>query len=148
MKPGQTERGTIAGGISVLMIFLTLCTAIYSLLSLMTAQNSLSLNLKNRDASIDYYTADKLAVVKISDIASAKARGEEIDSGNGPIPVSYDPATETASFTVPIDRYRNLDVSVSFPGGGPLVINRYCVTNSLDWEEQASGKLTVITGFD
>jgi len=148
MKPGSTERGTIAGGISVLMIFLTLCTAIYSLLSLMTAQNSLSLNLKNRDAAIDYYTADKLAIVKISELASAKARGENLASAHGSFPVSYDPVTETASFTVPIDIYRDLDVSVSFPESGQLTIKRYCVTNSLDWEEQASGKLTVITGFD
>jgi len=147
MKPGQIERGTIAGGISVLMIFLTLCTAIYSLLSLMTAQNSLSLNLKNRDAAIDYYTADKLAVVKISELASAKARGEEITSGYGNLSVSYGPSIETASFSVPIDKYRNLDVSVSFPGNNHFVISRYCVTNSLDWEEQTSGKITVLTEF-
>jgi len=149
MNPLHTERGTIAGGISVLMIFLTLCTAIYSLLSLLTAQNELSLNLKNRDAAIDYYAADKLAATALSELASAKVRGGTIASESVTFPVSYDPATETASFIVPIDTYRNLDVSIAFNGsGGYFVINRYCVTNSLDWQEQASGNITVITEFE
>ena len=149
MKPGSTERGTIAGGISVLMIFLTLCTAIYSLLSLLTANNELSLNMKNRDAATDYYAADKLAVMEISQLASAKARGDSDITGSGAVPVAYDASTSTASFIVPIDKYRNLDVSISFPdSSGKYQINRYCVVNSLDWQEQANKKVTVLMDFD
>ena len=189
-----TQRGTIAGGISVLMIFLTLCIAIYGLLSLLTAENELSLNMKNREAATDYYAADALAASIISDLASAIARGEAIASEARTLPIVYDSETGTASFIVPIDRYRDLDVSISLPltviapvttsdttsittsittsttnsttivmtpttvpvttpatipsNGGHIVIDRYCVVSNLDWQDQARGKLTVITGFE
>ena len=149
MKTVQKERGTIAGGISILMIFLTLCIAIYSLLSLLTAQNELSLNKKNRDAAADYYTADASAAITLSEIATEKTYGEVISSQIGTIPISYDATTDTASFIVPIDKYRNLNVSITFlESSGDYNVNNYCVVNSLDWYEQAQGAITVITEFE
>jgi len=131
------------------MIFLTLCIAIYSLLSLLAAENELSLNLKNRDASIEFYAADAAAAIIISEIASMKARGEDPALATGDVNVDYDPATHTVSFIVPIDTYRNLDISFSFPDSGShFTMNRYSVVNSLDWQEQARGRITVITEFD
>ena len=148
MQDIKTERGTIAGGISVLMIFLTLCITIYGLLALITAESELSLNLRNRDAAADYYAADALAVIIISELASADERVEVSVSETGDIPILYDPETDAASFTLPIDKYRNLDVSVSFPdGGNRYVIGRYIVVSSLDWQEQAGGNIAVITEF-
>ena len=148
MQDVKTERGTVAGGISVLMIFLTLCITIYGLLALITAESELSLNLRNRDAAADYYAADALAVVIISELASAEDRGEISVSETGDIPILHDPGTRGASFTVPIDKYRNLDVSVSFSGGDShYVIDRYTVVSSLDWQEQAKGNIAVITEF-
>jgi len=149
MESFQVERGTVAGGISVLMVFLTLCVAIYSLLSLLIAENELSLNQKNRDATIDYYTADALATITISNLASAKARDEVTPSEDDPFPISYSPTSGTASFSVPIDKFRRLDVSITFQGNsGKFVTNRYCVVNNLDWQEQAHGKIIVITEFE
>ena len=149
MENLKLERGTIAGGVSVLMIFLTLCIAIYGLLSLLTAENELSLNQKNRDAAESYYAADAQAATILSELASAESRDGITVSADGTVPIRYDSATNTAVFAVSIDRYRNLDVSVSFSSrsGSKYIINRYCVTNSLDWQEQAGGGITVITEF-
>lgn len=150
METLKTERGTIAGGISVLMIFLTLCVAIYSLLSLLTAENELSLNQKNRDAARDYYAADALAVAVISEVVSSETRSGMRVSIIGQIPIAYDTETDTAGFVVPIDKFRNLDVSLAFRDDDSYEyeVIKYRVTNSLDWQEQARGKMTVLTEFD
>jgi len=149
MEAIRGERGVIAGGVSVLMIFLTMSVAIYGLLSLLTAENELALNQKNRDATTAYYSADAIAAKMISELASARVRGESIGTEDDVIPVSYDFSAGIASFIVPIDTYRNLDVSISFPESRELfVIERYSVVNSLDWQEQIVRNITVITVFD
>ena len=149
METVKTERGTIAGGISVLMIFMTLCIAIYGLLALMTAENELSLNLKNRDAAADYYAADALAVTVISEIADAIAESGTPVPTVGTIHIQYGADSNTASFSVPIDEYRNLDVLISFAeNGNSIWIDRYRVANSLDWQKQAEETITVITEFE
>ena len=149
METSEWERGTIAGGISVLMVFLTLCITIYGLLSLLAAENELSLNRKNRDAIASYYAADALAAEILSELASAETKGDLAVSADGAVPIHYDAGAGTASFAVPIDQYRDLDVSVSFPsGGGDFVINRYAVVNGFLWQEHTDSRIQVITEFE
>jgi len=145
----KTERGTIAGGISVLMIFLTLCIVIYGLISLLTARNELSLNLKNREAATNYFTADMRAVTIISELTSMQERSEVSDIRVNDISLIYDSTTDTAYFVVPVDQYRNLDVSVTFiDEGSQFVLNRYRVVNNLNWQDQIDSKITVLTEFE
>jgi len=145
----KTERRMVVGGLSVLMIFLTMSIAIYGLLSLMTAENELSLNLRNREAATAFYSADAKAAAVISEIASARIRGGNVDSDIATLSVTYDSDTDSAKFIVPIDRYRDLDVIISFSADGSLfVIDSYRVVNNIDWHQQAESGLTVITEFN
>ena len=142
----KAERGTIAGGISVVMIFMTLCIAIYCLLSFMTAENELLLNKKNRDAMVDYYAADAIANKMISGLAAAVIEGNTADLENEGGVLEYDRDTGVATIIISIDMYRNLDISLSFKDdNGEMAINRYVVTSSLDWQKQREKTVTVIS---
>ena len=145
----KTERRMVVGGLSVLMIFLTMSIAIYGLLSLMTAENELLLNLRNREAATAFYSADAKAAAVISELASARIQREKVDSDIAADSVIYDSVTDSARFVIPIDRYRDLNVSISFSADGSLfVIDSYRVVNNIDWHQQAESGLTVITEFD
>ena len=149
METFNTERGIVAGGISVLMVFITVCIAIYGLLSLLAARNELSLNLKNRDAAVNYYKADARAETIIFELVSVQERGGAFISESDSITVIHSLTGDTATFAVPIDQYRNLDVSIAFSTfNDRFVINRYRVVNSLDWHNQVDSKITVLTKFD
>jgi len=149
MITAKTERGMIVGGISVLMVFLTMSIAIYSLLSLLTAENELMLNQKNRDATTTYYRADAKAVQLISEISSMRTRNGSIDSEINSIPILYNSDEDRVMFNVPIDTFRNLDISILFlDDGSSHYIERYRVISSMDWEEMARRNLTVITEFE
>jgi len=145
----KTERRMVVGGLSVLMIFLTMSIAIYGLLSLMTAENELLLNLRNREAATAFYSADAKAAAVISELASARIQSEKVDSDIAADSVIYDSVADNAKFVVPIDRYRDLNVSISFSADGSLfVIDSYRVVNNIDWHQQAESGLTVITEFE
>jgi len=145
----RTERGIIVGGVSVLMIFLSISVAIYGLLSLLTTENELSLNLRNRDATIAYYRADAIVAEVISELASTSARSEDLPKEVQAIPVTYDITTSIATFTVPVDDFRNLDVSISFSNDGShFEINSYRLASSMSWHEEARRGIIVLTEFD
>jgi len=64
------------------------------------------------------------------------------------IDVLYDDEAFTASFSVPVDGFRELAVVVSFPDGGAAVrIDRYSVVSSLNWQEHTEGGINVIVEF-
>jgi len=112
----------------------------------MTAESELSLNRKNRDATVDYYVADATAVKIISQLALAVLDGNpaEITVEGGE--VVYNNETGVATFVIPIDMYRNLDISLSFMDDkGKMAINRYRVVSSLDWQKQRVQTITVLS---
>ena len=150
MQTMRFERGTIAGGISILMIFLTLCITVYGLLSLLTARSEKSLNEKNRAATEEYYAADSSSLILVSEIISARLK-DDISSflvDRETPQILYESTTDTASFLMPIDAYRNLYVSVTFTDDDEYIVNNYNVTNNLEWWEQIEDKLDLITVFN
>ena len=129
-----------------MMIFLTMCIAIYSLLSYITAENELSLNKKNRIATVDYYAADAIATKIISELAVDVSEDNTQALENKLGTFEYDKLTGIVSMIIPIDLYRNLDVSLSFADNdGRMTINRYKVVSSIDWAKQIEKKINVIS---
>lgn len=143
----KTEQGTVAGGTSIIIIFITISIAIYGLLAVYVARNELELNRKNRDAAVDYYAADAAAAKILFEISAARFGRSDIYEIDG-VSILYDEMTSAASFVISIDEFRELNVSVSFPqNGGFMEIVLYRVTSSQNWHEQTEKKINVITDF-
>lgn len=118
------KSGGVSGAVSLVMIFCVLCLAVFSVLTLATADREARLSeIMARNAE-EYYQADYNATV----IAAALSRG-------GPLPAGVDVAWDgdTASFRLPMGDSLGLDVAISIRGGSYEIL-RWQTVYTGSWE--------------
>lgn len=118
------RSGGVSGAVSLVMIFCVMCLAVFSVLTLATADREARLSEMAARHAAEYYRADRDATV----IAAALKNG-------GPLPAGVDIAWEgdTASFRLPAGDSLGLDVAVSVRGGG-FEILRWQMLYTGSWE--------------
>lgn len=126
MAEKQNKYSSGIGGSLVLIIFIVLTITVFSVLTLVSAENELRTVERAIKASEDYYAAEKQAALKcgeLEDAVSGLTGQEEISAAllSAGAAVSADDEGITASFTVEIDNVRRL-VTVMRPESGTLVI--------------------------
>lgn len=104
------NSGGVSGAVSLVMIFCVMCLAVFSVLTLATADRERKLSEMTARNAEEYYRADYHATV----IAAALQNGNPIPSD-----VDVDIAWEgdTASFRLPVGDSLGLDVAISVHDG-------------------------------
>ena len=119
------RSGGVSGAVSLVMIFCVLCLAVFSVLTLATADREAKLSEMTARNAAEYYRADYTATA----IAAAL-------SGGGPLPADVDVAWDgdTASFRLPIGESLGLDVALSVHGDGSYEVLRWQTVYTGSWE--------------
>ena len=120
------RSGSVSGAVSLVMIFCVLCLAVFSVLTLATADRESKLSEMTARSAEKYYRADHDATV----IAAALRNGE-------PIPADIDVEVvwdgDTASFRLPVSDSLGLDVALSVHGGACEIL-RWQTVYTGSWE--------------
>ena len=122
------KSGGVSGAVSLVMIFCVLCLAVFSVLTLATADREARLSEMTARSAADYYRADHDATV----VAAALRNGTssslpaELDAD-----ITWD--GDTASFLLPVGDSLGLDVAVSVHGGACEIL-RWQMVYTGDWE--------------
>ena len=118
------RSGGVSGAVSLVMIFCVLCLAVFSVLTLATADRESKLSEMAAKSAAEYYQADYEATV----IAAALGSG-------GPLPADVEVAWDgdTASFRLPMGDSLGLDVAISVHGGSYEVL-RWQTVYTGSWE--------------
>lgn len=120
------KSGGVSGAVSLVMIFCVMCLAVFSVLTLATADRESRLSEMTARNAAEYYRADYDATV----IAAALTNGS-------PLPADLDVDIvwngDTASFLLPVGDSLGLDVAVSVQGGACEVL-RWRTVYTGSWE--------------
>lgn len=109
------KSGGVSGAVSIVTIFCVLCLAVFSVLTLATADRERKLTEMAAKNAQDYYRADYDA----TRIAAALQRGAPLPDDLD-IDIAWD--GDTASFLLPMGDSLGLDVAVSVQEGGCRVL--------------------------
>ena len=118
------RSGGVSGAVSLVMIFCVLCLAVFSVLTLATADREAKLSEMSARSAAEYYQADHDATV----IAAALKNGD-------PLPVDVDIVRDggTASFLLPMGESLGLDVALSVHDGACEIL-RWQTVYTGGWE--------------
>ena len=116
------RSGGVSGAVSLVMIFCTLCLAIFSVLTQATAEREFRLSEMTERNAEEYYRADHDATVIVAALRSGTDPGVDIDWDG-----------DTASFLLPIGESLGLDVAVSVRGGTCEIL-RWQTVYTGSWE--------------
>ena len=118
------RSGGVSGAVSLVMIFCVLCLAVFSVLTLATADREAKLSEMTARNAAEYYQADYAATA----IAAALSKG-------GPLPADVDVVWDgnTASFRLPMGESLGLDVAISVRGGSYEIL-RWQTVYTGSWE--------------
>ena len=116
------RSGSVSGAVSLVMIFCVMCLAVFSVLTLATADRESKLSGMTAENAEDYYKADYEATV----IAAALRGGMDPD-----MEIDWD--GETASFLLPVGDHLGLDVALRVHGGSCEIL-RWQTVYTGDWE--------------
>ncbi len=113
------------GSSTAIMIFVALCLAVISTLSIIQANNSMELAKKNAESVRNYYIADSLATeviecLLIGQPANIRYNNYKIEGNN------------YISYSVNVDSQRQLNV-VLRESDGKIIIEKWQVSNSTQW---------------
>lgn len=117
MKQQRDQHGIGVGSACILLVFIVLALTVFSVLTLVTAQNELSVAEKSAELSAAYYTAERTAVIKANDIKKAATSSEtDIQAAVETLgaTVYEDDFGYTFSFSEEIDSNRVLSVEMRF----------------------------------
>ena len=116
--------GGVSGAVSLVMIFCVLCLAVFSVLTLATADRERKLSEMTARSAAEYYRADYDATV----IAAALGKGN-------PLPADVEIVREgdTVSFLLPVGDSLGLEVVLAVRGGG-YEIRRWQTVYTGSWE--------------
>lgn len=117
------KSGGVSGAVSLVMIFCVLCLAVFSVLTLATADRESRLSEMTARSAAEYYQADHDATV----IAAALCSGGQLPAG---VDVAWD--GDTASFCLPVGDSLGLDVAISVHGGACEIL-RWQTVYTGDW---------------
>lgn len=143
--PFKNSRGTGAGGVSILMVFVILCLVIFSALSLVSAQADLRLSTNTRNGVESYYKADANAAAVIAkidaairtsggDAAKLRAACQKIQGVT--MVLGGQSGSLHILFTVPMDEGRELFVGLgptAGQSGKTYEITSYRVVDTSEW---------------
>ena len=126
MAEKQNKYSSVIGGSLILIIFIVLTITVFSVLTLVSAENELGTMEKAVKASEDYYAAEKEAALMCAELENAVSgltEPQEISAvlSLAGAEVSTDDEGITVSFTVDVDGIRRLE-TVMRPENGALVI--------------------------
>ena len=120
------KSGGVSGAVSLVMIFCVLCLAVFSVLTLATADREARLSEMTARSAAEYFSADYDATL----IAAALQNG-------APLPVDLDVdivwTGDTASFLLPVGDSLGLDVAVSVHDGTCEIL-RWRTVYTGSWE--------------
>lgn len=125
------RSGTGLGAASLALIFSVLCLAVFSLLTLSTAERNRALTLKRVEALTAFYAADNAAVELAASLREAAAQGG-IPARVGEVEISDD-GQGVYSYSCRIDGRRVLAVSLKLTDGALEI---------LSWQETDTGSWT------
>ena len=124
--------GGVSGAVSLVMIFCVLCLAVFSVLTLATADRERNLAELTARSAAEYYAADCQAVEIVASLrdgytvpADVEIRHTSSEHPDGPV--------EEAEFSVPINDDLALDVAVRLRGGTCEIL-RWQTTSTGEWE--------------
>lgn len=134
------RSGGVSGAVSLVMIFCVLCLAVFSVLTLATADREARLSEMTAQSAADYYAADTLAV----SIVAALRDGLPLPADAAELEVVHvlseysDGAEETASFSLPAGENQSLNVEVLLrdKGGKTCKILRWQTEYTGSWETE------------
>ena len=126
MAEKQNKYSSGIGGSLILIIFIVLTITVFSVLTLVSAENELGTTEKAVQANEDYYAAEKEAALRCGELETAIAGLSELQEISAALSLSgADVSTDEdgirVSFTVEIDDIRQLE-TVLKPENGTLVI--------------------------
>ena len=120
------RSGGVSGAVSLVMIFCILCLAIFSVLTLATADREFRLSEMTARNTAEYYRADHDATV----IAAALRSGSPLPAGID-VEIAWD--GDRASFRLPVGDTLELDVVLSVRGGACEIL-RWQTVYAGSWE--------------
>ncbi len=123
--------GGVSGAVSLVMIFCVLCLAVFSVLTVATADREAKLSEMTAKNAADYYAADCQAV----EIVAALQGG-----GTLPADVEITRTGDTAVFSLPVGENQALNVEVLLGGqdGNACKILRWQTEYTGTWETDDS----------
>ena len=122
------KSGGVSGAVSLVMIFCVLCLAVFSVLTLATADRESKLSEMTARNAAEYYQADYNATI----IAAALKNGRPLPAGLD-VDITWDGSGETASFLLPAGDSLGLDVAISLRGGECEIL-RWQTVYTGSWE--------------
>ena len=126
MAEKQNKYSSGIGGSLILIIFIVLTITVFSVLTLVSAENELGTTERSVKASEDYYAAEKEAAIRCGELESAISGLTDQDEISAALSlaganVSTDYEGIKVSFTVDMDDIRQLE-TVLRPENGSLVV--------------------------
>ena len=131
----KASFGTSMGVSSIIAILVILVLVVFSSLSITTSKADLTLSQKSSDGIKAYYDADAAAEDMVAEVTAAIAAGSDWRaelSQNGYNILSV-AGGDLISYTVSIDRNRNLNVELLADSGGRLTRELWQVVPAKEW---------------
>ena len=129
--------GGVSGAVSLVMIFCVLCLAVFSVLTLATADRERNLAELTARSAAEYYAADCRAVQIVAALQEGDTVPSDVEAANRLL-AKYPDGTmvREAEFTVPINDDLALDVAVRLEGqqGDAWEILRWQTVYTGEWE--------------
>ena len=122
------KSGGVSGAVSLVMIFCVMCLAVFSVLTLATADRESKLSEMTARNAADYYQADYNATL----IAAALKNGDPLPAGLD-VDITWDNRSGTASFFLPAGDSQGLDVAISLRGDTYEIL-RWQMVYTGSWE--------------
>jgi len=131
----QRKASSGIGGSLILIIFIVLTITVFSVLTLVSAQNELGTVNRSAEISKNYYSAEKQAAEKCGELKNAlSGLTENADIVTAAVSLgvsaSEDETGITMSFSVDIDENRSLDTSLRAEQGDLNIISCEIVSKS------------------
>lgn len=133
------RRGTSSGigGSLILIIFIVLTITVFSVLTLVSAQNELGTVNKSAINTKEYYTAEKAAAEKCGELNKALTElSDSQEAVSAAVSMgAFASATEDGvliTFTVDIDEHRALETSLNLKEGNLETVSKKIVSNGDD----------------
>ena len=123
------KSGGVSGAVSLVMIFCVMCLAVFSVLTLATADREAKLSKITARSAQEYYRADRDATAIIAALRAGSSIPADLDAD-----ITWD--GDTASFLLPIGDSQGLDVAVSVRGGTCEIL-RWQMVYTGSWEPDA-----------
>ncbi len=133
------KGGHVSGIVSLVLIFCVLCIAIFSTMTLLTADRERQLSDLSATRMAEYYEADTLAVRT----AAALRKGEDVD-----VQVTYKTVEEGTriSYSIPAGGERFLEVELLLKGE-EMEIKRWALVYGGAWKEEEVEVMQLWEGF-